>query len=83
MKKEISQINERNKRVELDKAWETSKTRRAIISIITYVMVVLFLYLIRAPYPFLNALIPMIGFIFSTLTLQMFKKIWIKKLYKN
>lgn len=30
MKKEISAILERNRRVESDKAWETSKTRRAI-----------------------------------------------------
>ena len=28
LEKEIEQIKERNKRVELDKAWETSWTRR-------------------------------------------------------
>lgn len=81
MKKQISQIQERNKKVEADKAWETSKTRRAIISIITYVVAVTFLKLIDAPNPFLNALVPVLGFILSTLTLQFFKKIWLKNLH--
>lgn len=80
MKKEIIDIKERNRRVEMDKAWETSKTRKFIIAITTYFFVVIFLYLINAPYPFLNAFIPVIGFILSTLTLPFFKKIWIKNL---
>ena len=32
METELEKINERNKRVELDKAWEVSKTRRGIIA---------------------------------------------------
>lgn len=83
MKKEIQSINERNRRVELDKAWETSKTRRGIIAILTYFVIVLFLYLIKIPRPFLNALIPVLGFIISTLTLEFFKKIWVNKVYTN
>lgn len=76
MKKEISAIKERNRRVEIDKAWEISKTRRAIIAIITYLLAVLFLTLINAPYPWLNALVPTFGFILSTLTLPIFKQMW-------
>jgi len=79
MKSEIQKIQERNKRVEMDKAWEISKTRRAVIAILTYFIVVIFLYLINAPNPFLSALVPVLGFILSTLTLDFFKKIWIKK----
>ena len=81
MKKEILAIKERNKRVEIDKAWEVSVTRRAIIALATYIIVVVFLYMIDAPYPWLNALVPAIGFILSTLTLNMFNRIWIRNNY--
>lgn len=83
MKKEIKQIKERNKRVEADKAWETSKTRRMIIASMTYVVVVIFLWSIDAPNPLLNAIIPTIGFILSTLTLSFFKKLWLKHIHKK
>ena len=35
LEKEIKEIKERNKRVELDKRWETSLTRRLCICILT------------------------------------------------
>lgn len=83
MKKEIENIKERNKRVEGDKAWETSKFRRIVITIMTYVIVGIFLMLIKAPKPWLSALVPTVGFILSTLTLPLFKNHWIKKIYKK
>ncbi len=82
MKKEIKEIQNRNKRVEIDKSWEISKTRRLIIALMTYLIVVLFLFLINASYPWLNALVPTFGFILSTLTLPIFKKLWINQVYK-
>ena len=33
----INRIEERNKRVELDKSWETSWTRKVCIMILTYI----------------------------------------------
>ncbi|MBI5072887.1 hypothetical protein HZA99_03645 [Candidatus Woesearchaeota archaeon] len=75
---ELQSIQERNKRVELDKAWETSKTRRAIIAVMTYIIVVFFLWLIHAPNIFLNAIVPVVGFILSTLTLSWCKKKWME-----
>ena len=36
LEREIGKIKQRNKKVEADKAWETSTTRKAIISIFTY-----------------------------------------------
>lgn len=78
MKSEIESIKERNQRVEADKAWEISITRRAIIAVMTYIVIVIFLIVIHAPSPWLSALIPTIGFILSTLTLPFFKKIWLK-----
>jgi len=79
MQEEIQSLKARNARVEADKAWETSKTRRIIIAVITYLIVALFLLLIQAPHPYWNALVPVAGFVFSTLTLSFFKKKWIQQ----
>lgn len=43
LKQEIENIKARNKRVEKDKAWETSLTRRIFIAVSTYILVVVFL----------------------------------------
>ncbi len=79
----IRDIIERNKRVEFDKAWEICKTRKIIIAMITYFVVLLFLFTINAPKPWLNAFIPTAGFILSTLTLPYAKKLWGKLIYKR
>lgn len=81
MKSHITNIHERNRRVEADKAWETSKTRRTIIAVLTYFIMVLFLWLIDAPKPWLNALVPTAGFLLSTLTLRVCKKWWLNNVY--
>lgn len=83
MEEDIEAIKERNKRVELDKDWEVSKLRRFIIALMTYIIVVIFLIVIKATNPWLTALIPTIGFILSTLTLPYFKKVWIDNVYKK
>ena len=83
MKEEIKKIQEKNNSVEIDKAWEKSITRRSIIAVMTYIIIVIFLWVINAPNPILNAIIPAAGFIISTLTLPLFKKIWLQNLYKN
>lgn len=80
---EIEKLKERNKKVEEDKAWETSKTRRAIIFVMTYSVIVIFLYSIGAPNPWFNALVPALGFIISTLTLPIFKNLWAKHFYRK
>ena len=46
LEKEIKKIQERNKRVELDKAWETSLTRRLCIMGLTYIVVIVYSYFI-------------------------------------
>ena len=77
IEKEINQIKKRNKRVESDKAWETSIFRRIIITLMTYIIIVLFLGIINIPNYWLNALVPTAGFILSTLSLPILKKWWI------
>ena len=75
---EISLIKERNKKVELDKAWETSLTRRLTIAVLTYLVIVIFFYSASLPKPFINSIVPTVGFVLSTLSLPWFKKLWMK-----
>lgn len=74
----LAKIEERNKRVELDKAWETSFVRIIFVSLITYIAAYFALYSIGASKPYLNALIPVLGFILSTQSIPIIKKYWIK-----
>ena len=78
IKKDIEEIKERNARVGMDKAWETSLFRKVLIVVLTYIVVVLFFFFAGLPKPFLNAFIPTIAFILSTLSISYFKKLWIK-----
>lgn len=79
IKKELNLIKQRNKKVEADKAWEISRTRKIVIAALTYFIIVLFLWIIDVSYPWLNAFVPTIGFYLSTLILPTIKKYWIKK----
>jgi preprotein translocase subunit SecF len=76
LKNEIEKIKERNARVEADKAWETSFSRKILIAVLTYIVVVLFFLAADLPKPFVSAVIPTIAFILSTLSIPFFKKIW-------
>ena len=83
MKKEIQNILARNKKVEVDKAWETSFSRKLLIAIFTYIVIVLFFLVADLPKPFLNPIVPTLGFLLSTLSLPLFKKLWMRMLYKK
>ena len=77
---EIKNIKARNARVELDKKWETSWTRRLCICILTYIVVVIYSFTIQqVSNVFLSSLVPVIGFTLSTLSLGFVRKIWEKK----
>ena len=77
----IKQIEERNKRVELDKKWETSWTRKICIMILTYIIVIIYSYLVRNyDNILLSSLVPVIGFGLSTLSLKIVRKIWERKI---
>ena len=62
----IENLEARNKRVEGDKAWETSWTRRLSIMLLTYLVVVFYLHFVVHISPLINALVPVIGFFLST-----------------
>ncbi len=82
MQEDLSQVLERNKKVELDKAWETSFTRRGLIAGITYFIAVVFMSQVGIPDAFLNALVPTGGYIMSTFSLPAIKRWWIKRQVK-
>ncbi len=75
----IKAIESRNARVEADKAWETSWTRRGLLVLFTYLAVLLYLSAIGVSRPWINAIVPALGFMLSTLTMPMFKKMWIRR----
>ena len=61
LEKEIEQIKQRNQKVELDKKWETSVTRKVCICILTYLVVVVYSYLInKINNIFLSSFVPVI-----------------------
>lgn len=80
LEKEIEQIKLRNKKVEIDKAWETSWTRKIYIMILTYIVVIIYSYIIKnTDNIFLSSLVPVIGFALSTLSLKGIRYFWEKK----
>tara|TARA_Y100000310_G_C20165758_1_gene571271 strand:- start:161 stop:415 length:255 start_codon:yes stop_codon:yes gene_type:complete len=81
LKEELKEIKSRNKRVEGAKAWETSTFRRVTIALMTYLIAVIFLWIIEVPNFWLNALVPTGGFVLSTLSLPFIKNWWIRKKY--
>lgn len=78
----VVKIEERNKKVELNKAWEQSFFRIVFIAILTYVLTSLVFYIIGVSDCFKNALIPTLGFILSVQSVSIFKKKWIVKRLK-
>lgn len=83
IEKRLEAIEQRNKRVELDKSWEISFSRKIILAILTYITIVLFFLVAHLQKPFINSIVPTAGFVISTLSLPFFKKIWIKCLAKR
>lgn len=77
LEKRIEAIEKRNKRVETDKAWETSWIRRICIMILTYIVVIVYSYVVRNyDNILLSSLVPVIGFTLSTLSLKLIRKTW-------
>lgn len=80
LEQRVQKIEERNKSVEVDKAWETSWARRGLLAAFTYLSVGLYLWVIGVSNPWLSGIVPTAGFMISTLTMPFFKKIWMRGL---
>ena len=74
LEERITELEARNKRVEGDKAWETSWTRRISIAVLTYLTIAAYFRLVMHVEPWLNALVPVLGFLLSTLTVSILKR---------
>ena len=84
LEKRIENIENRNKRVEKDKAWETSNLRKICIMVLTYIIVIIYSYTIRKfNNILLSSLVPVIGFTLSTLSLGIIRKIWFNVINKK
>lgn len=79
----VKKIEQRNKKVEVDKSWETSWMRKVLIIIFTYLSIALYLKFIVGIDPWINAIVPAAGFLLSTLSLPYFRKIWEKYIHKQ
>lgn len=79
IEQKIKKIEERNERVEVDKAWEESWTRRILLMLFTYLAIGAYLWIIDLPGPWLNAVIPAVAFMLSTLTMPFFKELWLRR----
>lgn len=73
----------RNERVEADKAWEISLTRRGLIAAVTYLVVGFYLSLLNVEYAWLHALVPPMAYMLSTLSLGIVKSVWIERAYRK
>ena len=82
LEKRIEDIEKRNERVEADKVWETSWTRRILLIGFTYLAIGIYLWVIDVSRPWFNAIVPAVAFMLSTLTLPYFKRFWLKR-YKK
>lgn len=81
--KRIEKIENRNKNVEQDKAWEISWTRKILIAFFTYIAIALYMLFVLGINPWINAIVPTAGFLLSTLTFSYFKSFWEKYIYKK
>ncbi len=79
LEERVAKLEVRNRRVEADKGWETSWTRRLSIMLLTYLTVVFYLHFVIHINPWINALVPVIAFFLSTLTVSQLKKRWLRR----
>jgi hypothetical protein len=83
LEQRIVNIEERNRKVEEDKAWETSLERKLVVLALTYLVIGIFFVTLGFENPWINAIIPALGFFLSTLTFNGFKNLWIRRFGKK
>ena len=83
LEERLAGVEVRNQKVTVDKAWETSLTRRLSIAAMTYACACLtFLIMIPTATWYLTALVPTGGYLLSTLGLPPLRNIWQRKIYR-
>lgn len=79
LRQRLELIEQRNTRVEAEKAWEGSRYRRLLIMAFTYLIVFAYNAAIGVEAPWLTAVVPTTGFLLSTLTFRWIKQHWIAR----
>lgn len=80
IEEQLEAIAERNQRVEMEKAWETSTTRVLSVVLLTYALMSLTFSIIGVQEYFINAIIPTLGYFLSTQSLPIIKRRWLQRL---
>ena len=76
---ELQTLKERNKKVESDKAWEISWFRILTIAVITYVVALLLMRALGSTMFYLNAVVPVLGYLLSVQSLPLIKDWWLER----
>ena len=79
----IERLNGRNRRVELEKAWEVSGARVLLIAVLTYLAMNVLLWSIGGPFPPVHALVPTLGFVLSTCSVPWVKRWWCRRVERS
>lgn len=83
LQQRLELVEQRNARVEAEKAWEGSWYRRLLIMAFTYLIVFAYNTAIGVKAPWLTAVVPTTGFLLSTLTFRWIKRHWIARRGNN
>ena len=78
LERRIVAIEQRNARVEKDKAWETSSLRILVIGVLTYIVAVMAFWILGNEHFLLNALVPSAAFVLSVQSLPVVRRWWMK-----
>lgn len=81
LEERVAAIEARNAKVESDKAWETSLARRAGIALVTYIVISCTLMVIGHDGAWIHSVVPVIGYLLSTLALRFVRKEWQKRFH--
>jgi hypothetical protein len=80
VRQELLEIKERNARVEREKAWEVSWTRRLVIAAAICLTAWAWLLNLKVQHAELHALVPGAAYVLSTLSLPLIKSWWMRRL---
>ena len=83
IEQELEAIQQRNSKVEADKAWEGSRERVGTICVLTYFVVASMMCAMNVDRFWLNALVPVAGFFLSAQSMPVIKRWWIKNRFKT
>jgi hypothetical protein len=78
IRKEVGELRARNVRVEREKAWETSWTRRLVITGMTWLGAWVWLLGLGVDHAALQALVPSGAYAVSTLSIPVLRRWWIR-----